>query len=131
MTTLKQLATLSDTCEAEANALDEQSRAKRKEADQYLGMIGERLAQKLYGLRVGDVIEYVEMRGFPPKKPYTYRLRIESFSAYGPNDTSPNICGHVLTKEGAVVAHGRYGHSRLKTVYVFNFKKMKIKKVKT
>jgi len=130
MTTLKQLAALSDACDAEADALAEQSHAKQEEAAQYRGMIGERLAKKLYGLKVGDVIEHVEMRGFFPQKPYTYRLRIASFSAGGPNDTSPNICGHVLTKEGTVAAHGRHGRPRLKTLYVFNFKKMKIKKVK-
>jgi len=125
MTTLKQLLAIAAAFEDEADALDRKSGDKRDEAKQVRAEIGARLAGKRYGLKVGDVIEIKEERGFY-KRIFTYRLRITSFEADGEDDASPNIVGQVLKKDGGMAARaGRSNHPYLKTVYYWNRKSIR------
>lgn len=83
---------------ATINDLEGQASLLRKQYHKLSSQMSLRVAEAVYGLRVGDVIEVIErQRGSRMK---IYRLKIESFDARDPDDVAPTIKGVVVKKDG-------------------------------
>lgn len=80
------------------NDLENQVFLLRKEHRRLSSQMSLKVAEAVYGLRVGDVIEVTERKWGSRMK--IYRLKIESFDARDPDDAAPTIKGVVVKKDG-------------------------------
>lgn len=83
---------------ATINDLEGQASLLRKEYRRLSGQMSLKVAEDVYGLQVGDVIEVTVKQWRDKVK--VYRLKIESFDARDPDDAAPVIKGVVVKKDG-------------------------------
>lgn len=96
METAKELYQQMESISTEIDRFQRQLDALRDHYRHLKNEMSSIIAQEIYGLKVGDVVNYTD------RKKKTIRVRIAKFSAFGPDDDRPSVEGYVIKKDGTI-----------------------------